>query len=202
MQSYQNMLQLKHYRTGRRKSMASSFRDYFPPRPNSQSRSSVIPKEDLSKFPKSYQLFPTPDPENPFGPLPKTQTPLRPFRLWDDPLIPAPKLPIWPIPTLPSAPDANPFPDPSQPRLPPISPLPEPLPYDLDPSNFPGQGGNQPGGLLGRLLALHAGQTGTAAYGNDGPDHLPADSMYSKPPEEFSDDAEKPIRILARWIVR
>jgi len=39
-------------------------------------------------------------------------------------------------------------------HLPPIPPPQEPPPYDLDPSNFPGQGGNEPGGLLGVLQAL------------------------------------------------
>ena len=178
--------------------MTFSFKDNLQS-PNPRSKGRVFPKEEPWKLPEGYRPLQSPDPEDPFGPPPKIQTPLGPFRIWDDPPILAPKLPIWPIPTLPSPPDANPFPDPSQPRLPPIFPPQDLPPYDLNPSNFPGQGGNQPGGLLGRLLAL---QQTSAAYGSDSPDHLPADTMYATPPEELPDEAKKPIRVLARRIVR
>src|SRR5882672_6934878 len=139
--------------------MAYSFRDY-PQSPNSRSKGPARPQP--SKLPEPYQIFPSPDPHNPFGNLPKIQPPQKPLDIWNDPPIPAPDLrhilPTWPVPG-PPPPGTNPFPDPSRIRLPPISPPQELPPHDLDPSNFPGQRGNEPGGLLGRLLALLEGRT-------------------------------------------
>jgi hypothetical protein len=154
--------------------MASSFRDNLPQSPTSRLRAPAIPKEGLDKFPKSYQLFPSPDPKNPFGNLPKIQPPQPPFRIWEDPPIPAVPdiLPKWPVPPSPSPGTPDPFPDPSKMRLPPI-PLPQQPPYDLHPSNFPGQGGNEPpGGLLGMLQAMGGIQPGInfASIPNEAPE--------------------------------
>lgn len=183
--------------------MAKPFRDYFLQSPNSRS---ATPEEEPPKLPDAFRIFPTPDPTKPFGNLPKIQPPPSPINIWNRPPIPAasPTLPTWPVPTLPSPPTTDPFPDPSIPQLPPM-PIPrQPSPYDLDPSNFPGRGGNEPGGLLGRLLALQDEQARNAddAYGSYDPDRSRVAPPYATAPQEIPAAPQKPVRILSRRVVR
>jgi len=87
--------------------------------------------------------------------------------------------------------------DPSKMRLPPIPPPQEPPPYDLDPSNFPGQGGNEPvGGLLGMLLRGMM-QQGQFQSGADSVP-TPGSAVDAAPPREFPTTQQKPVRILSR----
>jgi hypothetical protein len=145
--------------------MAYSFRDY-PESPNSRSKGPARPKDEPSWLPKSYRPLPSPDPKNPFGDLPTIQPALPPLNIWNDPPSPAAPYipPAWPVVPSPSPGTTNPFGDPSKTRLPPIGPPQLPPPYDLGPSNFPGQGGNEPGGgLLGRLAMMQQDQVRSGA---------------------------------------
>jgi hypothetical protein len=170
-------------------------------------------------------ILPQPaDPANPFGPVPNIQPPQSPFRIWRDPPILAPNPPTWPVPTLPSPPTTDPFPDPSIIRLPPISPSREPAPHDLNPSDFPGQGRNEPdGGLLGILRAVTrqgrvqpganspADSNGTLENNLDGrgsPLSGLLDRLFAlrgaeasstiQPSRDSSSDSQKPCRCLSR----
>ena len=65
-------------------------------------------------------------------------------------------------------------------------------------------GDDSQGGLLGRLLALCAEQTRSAASadGSDGPNDPRIGPMLATPRQEFPDAAQQPVRILARRVVR
>jgi hypothetical protein len=184
--------------------MTYSFRDYFPQSPDSQLRSPP-PKDEPPKFPEGFRIFPSPDPNNPFGDPPKIQSPQKPLRIWDDPPIPAPYIPpMWPAPLLPSPATPDVFPDLSIIRLPRLPLPPQAPPYDLDPSNFPGQGEKEPGGLLGRLLALHAELARNAVdpYGSYSPRETRGPRTMPAPPQEFQTTPQKPVRILSRQPTR
>jgi hypothetical protein len=187
--------------------MAYSFRDYFPQSPNSRSKGPATPRDEPSNFPKSYQLFPSPNFNNPFGDLPKIQTPQKPLNIWNDPPTP-PALDLErlrpmlrPVPPPTPTGTTNPFSDPSKTRLPPIPPPQEPPPYDLGPSNFPGQGGNELGGLLGMLLRAMMQQNKILpdAESASSPDNPQVEATS---PQEFATAPQKPVRILSRQIVR
>jgi hypothetical protein len=81
-------------------------------------------------------------------------------------------------------------------RLPPVPP-PQKPPYDLDPSNFPGQGGNEPGGLLGMLLRsmMQQNQIQPDAQTASIPDDP---RVYAASQQEFPATPQKPVRILSR----
>ncbi len=198
--------------------MTRYLRENFYQPPSLQLWNPAIPEDvGLGKaLPEIPQIFPVPSNKtNPFGPPPKIQGPQKPPRSEPNTM---PVLPAWPYLPLPSSPgNNNPFGDPPK-----ISPQQERPPHEVDP---PGQnpyndpdyrpfrvtenllakaGDGSPGGLLGRLLALHAEQTRIAAdaYGNDGPNDARGGPMYATPPQEFPDAAQKPVRVLARRIIR
>jgi hypothetical protein len=199
--------------------MAYSFRDDFPESPNLRSKGPALPKDKPSRLPEIPKLFPSPDPNNPFGDVPRLQPPQEPFRIWKERPIPAaPYIPPmwWPVPALPS-PGTDPFPDPSKMRLPPIPQPQEPPPYDLDPSNFPGQGGTEPvGGLLSMLLRgmIREGQvqSGTDSTSYGAPEYRSEryNSQLSGLLDRLgalhdvqsgsADAPQKPVRILSRRV--
>ncbi len=78
-------------------------------------------------------------------------------------------------------------------RLPRMPPPQQPPPYDLDPSNFPGQGGNEPaGGLLGMLQAMmQQGQIRPSAEST---------STSNGTPEFNSDNYGSPQGLLGRLL--
>lgn len=179
--------------------MAYSFRDY-PQSPNSRSKGPARSKEEPSKLPDGYLPLPSPDPKNPFGDPPKIQPPQEPLRIWNDPPVPAAPYipPLWPVHPLP-APGTDPFPDPSKTRLPPLSPPQEPLPRDLNPSDFPGRGRNEPGGLPGMLLRvlMQQNQVQPDAESASTPDDA---QVYAAPPQQFLAAPQRPVRILSRRV--
>ena len=86
--------------------------------------------------------------------------------------------PPWPPLPLPP-PGPNSFPDPIFPLPPPPQ---RPSPYHPDPSHFPGQSRNEPGGLLGLLLAaIRQGQVQPGAESVSAPDDA---QMYAAPPQD------------------
>lgn len=175
--------------------MAYNWKDNFLRLPEPKS-----PKQQSPELPESYRNFPPPNSTNPFGDLPKIAPQRDRILIWPD-LHPNPIAPIIPYP-LPSPgpvnPFPDPFPDPSKTRLPPPPETPQPSPYDLNPSHFPGQGESEPGGVLGRLLALYNELTPNIAT-----PEATAVAMTDEAPEpESSEDSQTPVRILSRRLAR
>lgn len=159
--------------------MANSFKDNFFQSPNLRSKhraTPVLPPGLLDRLPG---LFPSPDPTNPFGDPPKIPSSPGP----NSPTLPAPARPILTFPS-PPRPGPSPFPEPQVPpvpRLPPMLPQ-QPPPYKLPPFDYPGQGENEPGGLLGLLLAvMRQGQVQPGAESVSAPDDA---QMYAAPPQD------------------
>jgi hypothetical protein len=133
--------------------MAYSFKDDLSQSPNSRSSRAVAPRELPDWLHDILNSLPSPAPT---------------------------AEPPWPPPPLPP-PGPNPFPDPVFP-LPPSPPPQRPSPYPPGPSDFPGRSQNEPGGLLGLLLAvMRQGQVQPGAESASAPDDA---QMYTAPPRD------------------
>ncbi len=195
--------------------MAYSRKDGLPRSPGLQLQVPVIPDWRRAPAPPSRPWWLPPSPAtggaSPYG-SPPPQPELKPFdpHLW----VPSTKPDLRELPSLPH----TFFPSPPTPENK-SSPFPDPLPppHDVDPSernpyNDPDYSpflitenrssvadGAPQGGLLGRLLALYNHQSQGIA-GNTGLDDPRL--AYVAPAQEFPDNEQTPIRILARRVVR